>query len=84
MKMMDVKFSVFNQHINNAEKRTRKIMRGIAPKYLRRVDYIKRKGGGIMAIFDYSPSDEPATMMYARMVAAFVNDTRDNNSGKKS
>ncbi|GAG91020.1 unnamed protein product, partial [marine sediment metagenome] len=76
MKMMDVKFSVFNQHINNAEQRTREIMRGIAPKYLMRVDDIKRKGNGIMAIFEYSPSDEPATMMYASMVAAFVNDSR--------
>ncbi len=80
--MMDVQFSVFNQHINNAEKRTRKIMRKIAPKYLRRVDYIKRNSGGIMAIFDYSPSDEPATMMYASMVTAFVNSPRSPQKAK--
>lgn len=75
MKMMDLKFSVFNGHINDANKRTRKIMREVAPDMLKRVDQIKRKGGGIMAIFDYGPSDEPALMMFASMVAAFVNDT---------
>ncbi len=73
-KMMDIKFSVFNGHINNANKRTKKIMKEIAPDMLKRINQIERKGGGIMAIFDYNPSDEPAIMMFASMVAAFVND----------
>lgn len=68
--------SVFNGHINNANKRAREIMKGIAPDFLKRINQIERKGGGIMAIFDYNPGDEPATMMFASMVAAFVNDAQ--------
>lgn len=72
--LMDLHFSVFNGHVNDANKRARELMRAIAPDWLEKVEEIETKGNGIMAIFDQNVTVE--VMMYCSMVAAYVNEWR--------
>ena len=65
-------FAVFNGHVNNANLRARALMSVIAPRFLEEVEQIEREGNGIMAIFNQP--DTSATVMYASLVTAFVNE----------
>lgn len=71
---MDGYFSVFNCHLNNAQKRARKVMRSEDPKSLTRLDGIIRRGGGVMAIFQRDPT--PETKRFVELVTQFVNEDR--------
>lgn len=73
--VMDLHFSVFNGHKNDADKRARDLMRSIAPDWLEKVEEIETKGNGIMAIFDQNVSVE--VIMYCSIVAAYVNENRE-------
>jgi len=81
---MDIGFSVFNGHCNNAFDRVRVALDEFAPSYMERVDEVSKKGGGIMAIFDEEPS--PETAAYAALIAFVVNghagEASDDDSDK--
>lgn len=66
---MDGFISVFNGHINDADKRARAIL---SDKHREEVERIEREGEGIMAIFDRSPTS--ATLRYVELVTQFVNE----------
>lgn len=66
---MDGFFSVFNGHINDADKRARA---ALSPQQRAFVERVERDGGGIMEIFDRKPS--PALQRYVELVTAFVNE----------
>jgi hypothetical protein len=61
---------VFNQHVNDAEKRTRLLMSVVFPTYLALVDAMAEKHNGIMGIFNEEPTI--ATAVYVALVNAFV------------
>lgn len=61
---------VFNGHVNDADKRARRLMEVISPEWLAEVKKKEKAGGGIMAIFQADPT--LATMAYAVLVNAFV------------
>ncbi len=65
-------FAVFNSHINNADKRVRRIMKEYFPDDLKELKKIEKKGNGIMTIFQ----DDPclSTYLYTGLVTAFVNE----------
>lgn len=69
---MDVNFSLFNLHKNNAGKRAKELLGRTHPKWLERVEEIETEQNGIMGLFNVEP--EPATMVFIGMVAAFVNE----------
>ena len=64
--------SVFNGHINDADKRARQVMKDYFPEQLKVVEEVEKKGGGIMAIFQQEPLLE--TMAYVVLVTAFANE----------
>lgn len=68
---MTPSWAVFNNHINAADAKARALMRAIAPVDLARVEELEQEGGGIMHIFNVPK--EPATVMYALLVTAYVN-----------
>ena len=70
--ILDGYFSVFNNHINDADRRARAAMRQLCPAFLEQVEAIEKEGNGIMAIFQQSPT--PATSYYAALVQYFVNE----------
>ena len=69
---MDVNFSLFNGHKNDADKRARELLRKTHPKLMDRVEEIEAEQNGIMGVFNVDL--EPATMIFVGMVAAFVNE----------
>lgn len=71
-KPMDRHFSVFNGHVNDADKKARRMMEQLNPDYLKRVEELDEQGDGIMNIFNHPP--EPATEMYTLLVTAYVNE----------
>lgn len=75
MDILDMYYSVFNNHLNDANTKTRKLMGQVCPKYLEELERIEEAEGGIMGIFHNS---EPATaaIIYASMVTAFVNEDK--------
>jgi hypothetical protein len=68
-KKMDVNFSVFNQHINKADKRALRVMKDNFPILFKEIKEIEEVG--IMSIFQKDPTN--ATLMYTALVTAFVN-----------
>ncbi len=80
---MSAGFAVFNGHLNDADKRARRVMReGSARRrrWIATVERIEREGDGIMAIFQRrycGPRDLPAVKEYVRLVTKFVNEDRD-------
>jgi hypothetical protein len=79
---MDVRFAVFNGHVNNAFERTRTALEECAPKWMARVDELDKEGDGIMHIFNVEI--EPATAAYAAVVAFIVNGHAGPASDDKS
>jgi len=75
---MDVYFSVFNGHKNNADKRARELMSRECPDALAEVEKIEREEGGIMAIFHCAPCFATAT--YAGAVFAYVNELQPDTT----
>ncbi len=71
---MDPGFSVFNGHVNNADEKARALMRLFWPDYLEEVERLEEEGNGIMNIFNQEPTQ--ATLTYATIVTAYVNDGR--------
>jgi hypothetical protein len=69
---MDLQFSVFNGHVNDADKRARELMKTIASDWLEEVEKIEKEGDGIMAIFNTQAT--LASICYASIVAAYVNE----------
>lgn len=72
---MSINFAVFNGHVNDADKRSRALMRALMPEWLEAVERIESDGNGIMAIFQVEI--EPATAAYTALVTAFVNEDRE-------
>lgn len=70
---MDDFTAVFNNHVNNADKRAREIMKKKCPGWLKRVRDREKSGGGIMAIFK-TPKHR-AFARYAALVQHFVNES---------
>jgi len=68
---MDCYNSVFNCHINDADKRARKLLKKVYPAVAKEIKRIKKKHNGIMGIFKEPPS--PSIYLYVGMVTAFVN-----------
>lgn len=68
---MSSTFAVFNNHVNNADKRARDLMRRACPDLLKEVETIEREEGGIMGIF--SRQITTATELYADLVTGYVN-----------
>ena len=66
---MNVQFSVFNQHVNKAELRAKKVMRDNFPMMYREIRKVEKEG--IMSIFNQDPTN--ATLVYSALVTAFVN-----------
>ena len=77
---MDITFSVFNNHVNKADKRARKLMRKHYPDWADEID--KATDKGIMSIFDKAPT--PATAAYSMLVTAFVNENKKKKKKKKA
>ena len=69
---MGLQFSVFNGHVNDADSRARSLMGKIAPESLKRVEEIEQERAGIMGIFEVPVDND--LMMYAAIVAAYVNE----------
>jgi len=69
-KKMDVYFSVFNQHKNNAEKRALKVMKDNFPNLYKEIKKAQKEG--IMVIFKQEPTE--ASLMYSALITAFVNE----------
>lgn len=67
-------FAVFNGHVRNADKRARRVLAHEFPDWLAEVEKIEEDGGGIMAIYDHSPT--PATAAYVALVTLFANGER--------
>jgi hypothetical protein len=76
MKTLDLQFSVFNGHVNDADKRARELMKWIAADWLDDVEKIEKDGDGIMAIFNQDAT--LATICYSSIVAAYVNEHRED------
>ena len=76
MERMDVFLSVFNGHINDADRRARRAMAASSPDWLAEIERIEREGKGIMAIFSDGPPTV-ATVRYASLVEGFVNEQSD-------
>lgn len=73
---MSPQFAVFNQHINDAEAKARKIFiaeYGLKTWHAKIVD-VAQKGGGIMTIFNEPPNEW--TKFYVDAVMLFVNKGR--------
>ncbi len=68
--LLNAGFSVFNNHVNNADVLARRIMKETCPDFLERIEELEKEGGGIMHIFNCYP--EPATSVYVGMIMAFV------------
>ena len=64
-------FSVFNGHVNRADKRARILMGAESPSYLAELRRIEREEHGIMGIFYRKPTR--ATKRYMALVTLFVN-----------
>jgi len=70
--IMDGHFSVFNSHINDADKRAREVMKTFFLDDLKNIEAIEKQHNGIMAIFDCEP--KCSTVLYVGLVTAFVNE----------
>ena len=66
---MDIYFSVFNSHVNDAHKKAMKVLKKNTPEHFDALS--KAHAKGIMSIFDKKPT--PATMAYCVLVAAIAN-----------
>ncbi len=75
---MDITFSVFNGHCNNAEKRAIKLLRKHYPDWADEIEAAKKKG--IMSVFDQAPT--PATAAFTMLVTAFVNEKKRKGKSK--
>lgn len=72
---MSVSFSLFNYHVNNANRRARRVMRDMGKeKWVRQINRLSSKGGGIMYILQVPVS--PAIACYLGLIVAFVNEDR--------
>lgn len=71
--VLDPQYSVFNGHVNDADRRARQVLRACGMNaWLLEVEAIEAEEGGIMAIFHCEVT--PATAAYAALVTAFVNE----------
>jgi hypothetical protein len=70
--VMNLVFSVFNGHVNDANARARALMRVLDPSLLEEVETIEREGNGIMAVFNVAPTT--ATILFSALVCAYVNE----------
>lgn len=64
-------FAVFNLHINDADQRARKVLKKTDPHWLKTIEKIEKKEGGIMAVMNHPKS--PAVAAYVALVTLFVN-----------
>ena len=71
-KKMSAFESVFNGHVNNANKRARKVLADHFPEQLAEVELKEKEGNGIMVILNSEPT--MATMAYVVLVTMFVNE----------
>ena len=78
-KILDAGFSVFNGHINGADRRAREVMRLTFPNHLAKLEEMEEAEGGIMCIFDHPPN--PATSTYVALVTYFVNEDKFEPTG---
>lgn len=62
--------ALFNCHINNAQKRTEKVMKKHFSDWLKEIKSIEKKNG-LMAIMQTSPT--PATACYIGLITYLVN-----------
>lgn len=67
-------FAVFNNHINDADRKARFLMMKFAPKYLEQLEANEKKSGGVMGIFQEGAKASQAVSMYITFVTAFVNE----------
>jgi len=69
---MDVYFSVFNYHVNDAKDRALEVLEKYSPTYVEEIRQAEEEG--IMTIFQKEPT--PASASFAILVAFFVNEDR--------
>lgn len=74
---LSLSLALFNNHVNNADRRARDLMRKLMPVWLEEVERVEKKGNGIMYVF--MAGYTPATAAYAALVTAFVNENRGLN-----
>ncbi len=68
-KRMDVNFSLFNNHVNDAGKRAMKVLKDNFPDFYKEIK--KADEVGIMSLFNVEPTK--AALVYVALVTAFVN-----------
>lgn len=75
MERMGPQFSVFNGHLNDADKRARKALVDMGRgDWLDEVERVEKDGEGTMAVF--SKESTPATAAYIALVTYLVNEGR--------
>ena len=77
---MSIGFSVFNNHVNDANKKAKAILAVTHPEILEVVNRIEKRGNGIMALLDddyvRGKAERFAAAIYMGMVLALVNEDR--------
>ena len=65
-------FAVFNNHINDADRKAREALGRMMPEWLKKVEMVERQEGGIMAVMEHPSS--PACVAYVTLVTYLVNE----------